>query len=81
MKRFALIIALLTAIVSPALACPLCDSETAEETRAGILNDEFFPTLFAGILPFVIVAGIALAVHIDWSRIGMKAPSREGQSL
>jgi hypothetical protein len=49
--------------------CPLCDSETAEETRAGIFNDEFLPALFAGILPFAILAGIALAVHIDCSRI------------
>jgi hypothetical protein len=67
--------ALLAALIAQAArACPLCDSETAEETRAGIFNDQFFPNLFAALLPFLIVIGIALAIHLDWGSILHRAP-------
>lgn len=65
-------------IAEAARACPFCDSETAAETRAGIFNDQFFPNLLAGLLPFAIVTGIALAVHVDWTRFYSAACRSKG---
>jgi hypothetical protein len=72
MKRHASITLFLlnaAATTSRAFACPLCDSEVAQETRAGIFNEQFFSNLLAGMLPFAIVSAIALAVRVDWSSV------------
>lgn len=64
----------MTAVVlgaaAQALGCPLCDTGTGEEVRAGIFDGEFGVNLLATVLPFVVFAGVAAVVHVGWPRRG-----------
>ena len=46
-----------------ALACPVCDSATGQEVRAGIFGADFASNLLAVVLPFAAVAAVVAAVH------------------
>ncbi len=49
-----------------AAACPLCDTESGQQVRAGIFNEEFWTTLLVVASPFpVLLLGIA-AYHFGW---------------
>jgi hypothetical protein len=48
---------------APALACPLCASETGRRVREGIFGPEFGSNLFGTLLPFLILAGITAWIH------------------
>lgn len=37
------------------LACTVCDTELGQQIRAGIFNDEFWPTLAAVLAPFPVL--------------------------
>lgn len=47
----------------PASACPVCDSPTGEQVRAGIAGDGLAAGLLATLLPFVLTAGVVAAIH------------------
>lgn len=48
-------------------ACPLCDSDTAEEVRASLITTSIDgTTLPALMLPFVALAIVLLNIHFEW---------------
>ena len=61
-RRLVLTLTLLCSAVS-ASACPVWDSATGKEVRAGIFGNDFARNLLAVVLPFAAVAGVAAAVH------------------
>jgi len=58
----------------PVAACPVCDTGTGEQVRAGILNEDFGRTLVAVALPFPILLGLVAAIHFGWPT---RAPTAE----
>jgi uncharacterized membrane protein len=48
---------------STALACPLCDSETGRQVRAGIFNADFVTNLVLTLLPFPVLLGLVAWIH------------------
>ena len=44
-------------------ACPLCDSGTGEQVRAGIAEDGLSAGVLATLLPFALTAGVVAVVH------------------
>jgi hypothetical protein len=69
-RGFAVIGLTTTLLSTPALACPVCGSETGQQVRAGLAGDGVGLALTATIVPFVVVAGIVAAVHFGppWTR-------------
>ena len=55
-----------------AWACPVCDSATADQVRAGLSEDLTPTTLAAVAAPFAVIAGVVSLVHFGppscWSR-------------
>ena len=49
-------------------ACPVCDSETGRDVRAGIVYGDFARNVLATVLPFAVVLGGVVAFHFDWPR-------------
>ena len=56
-------VALVLALAPVAGACPLCDSGTGEQVRAGIAGDSLPSALLAVLLPFAVTAGVVMVVH------------------
>ena len=54
---------MLAALAAPVAACPVCDTATGEQVRAGILDEDFAFNVLAMLLPFPILIGIAAAIH------------------
>lgn len=52
-----------TVLTSTAWACPLCDSETAKEVRAGIFNSDFASTALLTLLPFPILLSMVGLIY------------------
>ena len=44
-------------------ACVVCDSETGEQVRAGLFNEDFWPTLLAIASPFPVLLVAIAAIH------------------
>lgn len=60
-----------------AAACPVCDTESGREVRAGIFNNSFWTTAFLVILPFPALAlatGMATRGARDRSAAGATTP-------
>lgn len=51
---------------APAGACPICDTGTGRQVRAGIFDDNFGRTLLAVALPFPILLAVVAAIHFGW---------------
>jgi hypothetical protein len=50
----------LSALPATLLACPICSTETGQQVRAGIFDENFWGTLVAVVSPFpVLLLGIA----------------------
>jgi hypothetical protein len=64
----AVIVALLGA--APALACPLCESETGQQVRANIFDEDFGRHLLLTLLPFSVLLGTVALIHFGfpWDR-------------
>lgn len=58
--------------VAPALACPLCESVTGRQVRAGIFGEDFGYNLLVTTLPFPVLLLIVALIHFGWP--GQKAP-------
>lgn len=48
-----------------ALACPFCESETGQQVRAGIFNDQFWANVVLTLLPFPILLTIVALIYFD----------------
>lgn len=60
-KLFPIIFFVMPAAV---MACPICDTPTGEQVRAGIFGAGFLSTLFAVLLPFpVLLVAVLLINH------------------
>ena len=62
-------LAIQAAVVRPAAACPVCDTDTGRAVRAGILGEDFGRTLVAVLLPFPILFGVVAVIHLGGPRI------------
>ena len=63
MPRLIPVVILVAILATPALACPVCDSGTGEQVRAGILDEQFAFNVFATLVPFPILVGVAAFIH------------------
>lgn len=50
-------------LVTPAAACPVCNSGTGQQVRQGIFDGRFGYHLLVVLLPFPIFLGVALALY------------------
>lgn len=69
------VLAWLIALVLPASAimgCPICDSETGQEVRAGIFDEDFAANLVMVLLPFPVLLGIVAMIYF-----GVPLPRRK----
>lgn len=64
-------VALVFLLPMAACACPLCDTETGQQVRAGIFSDAFWPTLLTVLLPFPVLLVLLAAMNF-----GMRLPSK-----
>ena len=51
------------AVATTVSACPVCDTGTGEQVRAGIFDAEFGRTLVAVLLPFPILLAVVATIH------------------
>jgi hypothetical protein len=64
MKRRPLTCALwLSLLTASAPACTLCESEMAQEVRAGIFNERFPRTMAEVLAPFAVVTLVLLGIN------------------
>jgi len=54
-------------------ACPICDTETGEQVRAGIFGGDFWSTLLVVASPFPVLLVAIAAYHFDWLKLGSHA--------
>lgn len=47
-------------------ACPICDTETGRQVRAGIFGDDFWSTLLVVVSPFPVLLLVIAAYHFGW---------------
>ncbi|MES2467472.1 MAG: hypothetical protein V4675_09245 [Verrucomicrobiota bacterium] len=59
-----------------ASACPLCNTETGQQVRAGLFNDEFWPTFLMVLLPFPVLLILLAAMHSGLTRLDHRSSSR-----
>jgi hypothetical protein len=67
LHRLAAVLFLLACDAAVADACPVCQSETGEQVRAGIVGADFGPNLLVSLLPFLMVLGLAAALHCGFT--------------
>ena len=76
-------VAILTLTLSaPAGACPICNTGTGRQVRAGIFGDDFGRTLLAVALPFPVLLAVVAAIHFGWPvtrRTGSDLPDGESR--
>ena len=61
---------------SSALACPFCESETGQQVKAGIFNDQFWGNVMLTGLPFPILLAIVALIYFDVSWTWKKHEAR-----
>ena len=68
--------AVLLLAAGDAAACPVCDSGTGRQVRAGILDGDLGLNLLATLLPFMVVLAVVAAIHFGPPR--SSKPRRPG---
>ena len=63
-------------ITSTAWACTVCDSETGQQVRAGILGDDFWTTLVGVIAPFPVLLILVAVYHYGVPNFAARASHR-----
>ncbi len=71
--RMLLIIGLLSACSSVALACPLCHTETGKQVRSGIFAEDFGINLLITFLPFAICLGVVAIIYFRIPTIAFRS--------
>ena len=65
---------------SAASACPVCETETGKQVRAGIFGDDFASNVALTLVPFPLLAGLVALIHFGpWGK-GGRAPSAAGST-
>ena len=69
-------LAVLSAALPSATACPFCESETGRQVQAGIFNGQFWENVLATLLPFPILLATVALIYFDvsWLRNRHGAP-------
>lgn len=68
-------------VASTASACPVCDTGTGEQVRAGLFDKDFGRTLITVLLPFPILLGIVVMIHFGLPWPGARrVPERNDNS-
>jgi hypothetical protein len=49
---------------APVAACPLCESETGQQVRAGVFGAEFLANLLLTALPFAVLLAVVTLIHL-----------------
>ena len=64
----------LTAVTTTAMACPVCNTDTGQQVRAGIMDGNFGVSLLATLLPFAVVLGVVAIIQFGlpgtWDKHG-----------
>jgi hypothetical protein len=55
-------------------SCPVCNQETGQAVRAGLLDEDLGFNLLATVLPFGVFLGITAAIHFGLPRRRRIAP-------
>jgi hypothetical protein len=81
--RFVLTFLALAVWIPPVSACPLCESETGQQVREGIFNDDFGVNLLVTLLPFPVLIAIVVLLHygLPWGcggRVGRTSSDSTG---
>jgi hypothetical protein len=63
-------------ISSTAWACTVCDSETSQQVRAGILGDDFWTTFVGVIAPFPVLLILVAVYHYGVPNFAARASHR-----
>ncbi len=58
-----------------AFACPVCNTETGRQVRAGIFGEDFWSTLAAVLSPFPVLLLVLAGLHFGWPRFGNHHPT------
>lgn len=53
-----------------ASACPICNTATGQQVRAGIFGNDFWSTLLVVVSPFPVLLLALAAYQYDWLRLG-----------
>ena len=64
---------------SPALACPVCDSDTGKAVRAGVFGGDFGFNLLVTVIPFVVCLGITAVIYYGFPAWGGRPQIPSGQ--
>ncbi len=83
MKKFSSSAALVISAMFPAIAsaCTVCDSETGQQVRAGIFDNNFWSTLAVVISPFPVLLIAIAAYHFGIPNFWTRSASRSQPSL
>lgn len=64
--RLGALAAALVVSAGPAAACPVCESDTGKQVRAGIFGEEFGTNVVLTLLPFPVLAGLVAVIHFSF---------------
>jgi len=68
-----------TALASPSIACPVCDSDTGVEVRAGLFNGEFAITAAKVVLPFPVTLALLGALAAAAPSLVPRRPAADSE--
>ncbi len=74
--RFIMVIVWAFLLPMAASACPLCNTETGQQVRAGIFGEDFWPTMLTVLSPFPVLLIVLAAMHFCLDRMAKRASSR-----
>lgn len=61
--RYVAAVAAVSLSAEPLWGCPLCESSTGQQVRAGIFNADFGSHLVSLLLPFPVLVGIVALIY------------------
>lgn len=67
--RIMIVIVSVSLLPVAASACPLCNTETGQQVRAGIFGNDFWPTLLTVLSPFPVLLILLAAMHFGLPRL------------
>lgn len=70
----------LSAWLQSATACPYCETETGQQVRAGIFNDQFWSNVTVTLLPLFVLLGIVALIYFDLSWLRPKTHGEENST-